>query len=166
LFPGMNEMHSRPTQQLNPGKRITLRVLILAKKKEKSFVDYALERGPYANADSMRKNPSLLINIQCGPSYKRSRARWARVDLLHPVCLVQPNKPDRPNRPNEQERLADFFSILPKRVSQRGKTKLFSDAARRQLHRKRRLSLHCSSGLWIMRKRFCAPRHLSGDKRY
>ena len=35
-----------------------------------------------------------------------------------PVCLVylvspiQPNKPDRPNRPNEQDRLADFFSIL------------------------------------------------------
>ena len=32
-----------------------------------------------------------------------------------PVCLVslvQPNKPDRPNRPHEQDRLADFFSIL------------------------------------------------------
>ena len=32
-----------------------------------------------------------------------------------PVCLVsliQPNTPDRPNRPNEQDRLADFFSIL------------------------------------------------------
>ena len=27
-------------------------------------------------------------------------------------CLMQPNKPDRPNRPNEQDRLADFFSIL------------------------------------------------------
>ena len=25
---------------------------------------------------------------------------------------MQPNKPDRPNRPNEQDRLADFFSIL------------------------------------------------------
>jgi hypothetical protein len=49
------------------------------------------------------------------------------VDLVHlvdPVSLVQPNKqdkpnkltkrgrPDRPNRPNEQDRLADFFSIL------------------------------------------------------
>jgi hypothetical protein len=28
------------------------------------------------------------------------------------VSLMQPNKPDRPNRPNEQDRLADFFSIL------------------------------------------------------
>jgi len=25
---------------------------------------------------------------------------------------MQPNKPERPNRPNEQDRLADFFSIL------------------------------------------------------
>jgi hypothetical protein len=28
------------------------------------------------------------------------------------VSLMQPNTPDRPNRPNEQDRLADFFSIL------------------------------------------------------
>src|SRR3989442_15430004 len=46
------------------------------------------------------------------------------VHLVCPVSLVQPNKqdkpkkpikrdrPDRPNRPNEQDRLADFFSIL------------------------------------------------------
>ena len=46
------------------------------------------------------------------------------VSLVYPVSLVQPNKqdkpnkpikrdrPDRPNRPNEQDRLADFFSIL------------------------------------------------------
>jgi len=43
------------------------------------------------------------------------------VHLVYPVSLVQPNKqdkpikrdrPDRPNRPNEQDRLADFFSIL------------------------------------------------------
>jgi len=34
------------------------------------------------------------------------------VCLVHLVSLVQPNKPDRPNRPNEQDRLADFFSIL------------------------------------------------------
>jgi hypothetical protein len=32
--------------------------------------------------------------------------------LVHLVSLMQPNKPDRPNRPNEQDRLADFFSIL------------------------------------------------------
>jgi hypothetical protein len=32
--------------------------------------------------------------------------------LVHLVSLLQPNKPDRPNRPNEQDRLADFFSIL------------------------------------------------------
>ena len=32
--------------------------------------------------------------------------------LVHLVRLIQPNKPDRPNRPNEQDRLADFFSIL------------------------------------------------------
>ena len=34
------------------------------------------------------------------------------VCLVHLVCLMQPNKPDRLNRPNEQDRLADFFSIL------------------------------------------------------
>ena len=38
---------------------------------------------------------------------------WASpVCLVHLVSLMQPNKPDRPNRPNEQDRLADFFSIL------------------------------------------------------
>jgi hypothetical protein len=35
------------------------------------------------------------------------------VCLVHLVSLLQPNKLDRPNRPNEQDRLADFFSILP-----------------------------------------------------
>jgi hypothetical protein len=34
------------------------------------------------------------------------------VCLIHLVSLMQPNKPDRPNRPHEQDRLADFFSIL------------------------------------------------------
>ena len=46
------------------------------------------------------------------------------VDLVYLVGLVQsnnrdrpvrpdgPDRPDRPNRPNEQDRLADFFSIL------------------------------------------------------
>ncbi len=34
------------------------------------------------------------------------------VYLVHLVSPMQPNKPDRPNRPNEQDRLADFFSIL------------------------------------------------------
>ncbi len=34
------------------------------------------------------------------------------VCLVHLVILIQPNKPDRRNRPNEQDRLADFFSIL------------------------------------------------------
>jgi hypothetical protein len=46
------------------------------------------------------------------------------VHLVYPVSLVQPNKQDKPNkpikrdrpdrlhRPNEQDRLADFFSIL------------------------------------------------------
>ena len=35
------------------------------------------------------------------------------VCLVHLVSLTQPIKPDRLNRPNEQDRLADFFSILP-----------------------------------------------------
>jgi hypothetical protein len=46
-------------------------------------------------------------------------ARWNRpglsgylVCLVHLMSLMQPNKPDRPNRPTEQDRLADFFSIL------------------------------------------------------
>ena len=34
------------------------------------------------------------------------------VCLVHLVSLIQPNKLDRPNRPNEQDRLADFSSIL------------------------------------------------------
>ena len=34
------------------------------------------------------------------------------VYLVHLVSLMQPNKPERLNRPNEQDRLADFFSIL------------------------------------------------------
>jgi hypothetical protein len=37
------------------------------------------------------------------------------VHMVYLVDLVQPNNPDRPNRlnrPNEQDRLADFFSIL------------------------------------------------------
>jgi hypothetical protein len=50
------------------------------------------------------------------------------VYLVYPVSLVQPNKqdkqnkpikrdrPDRPNRLNEQDRLADFFSILLERM--------------------------------------------------
>jgi len=29
---------------------------------------------------------------------------------------MQPNKPDKPNKPNEQDRLADFFSILLERL--------------------------------------------------
>ena len=32
--------------------------------------------------------------------------------LVYLVGLVQPNRRDRPDRPNEQDRLADFFSIL------------------------------------------------------
>jgi hypothetical protein len=42
------------------------------------------------------------------------------VDLVYPVGLVQPNnrdRPDRPNRLNEQDRLADFFSILQRPIS-------------------------------------------------
>ena len=34
------------------------------------------------------------------------------VDLVYLVSFVQPNKQDKPDRPNEQDRLADFFSIL------------------------------------------------------
>jgi hypothetical protein len=34
--------------------------------------------------------------------------------VIREVCLVQPNKQDKPNKPNEQERRADFFSILLK----------------------------------------------------
>jgi hypothetical protein len=34
------------------------------------------------------------------------------VCLVHLVSLIQLNKPDRLNRPNEQDKLADFFSIL------------------------------------------------------
>jgi hypothetical protein len=48
----------------------------------------------------------------------RDRARW--VDMVHLVSLVslvQPNKPDRPNRPNEQDRRADFFSILLEQIA-------------------------------------------------
>jgi hypothetical protein len=109
-----------------------------------------------SNEDNMRKNPSRLIHMQCGPSHERSRARRARVDLVHLVylvCLVQPNKPDRPNSPNEQERLPDFFSLLLKRAVWRGKEKLFSAAGLARTASENRLSLHCGSGLQIMRER-------------
>ena len=36
----------------------------------------------------------------------------SQVCRVHLVSPMQPNKSDRPNRPNEQDRLADFFSIL------------------------------------------------------
>jgi len=36
---------------------------------------------------------------------------------------MQPNKPDRPNRPNEQDKLADFFSILFEKHEGREKLK-------------------------------------------
>jgi len=42
--------------------------------------------------------------------------------LVYLVSLIQPNKHDRPNRPNEQERLADFFSILPHQIRFRNNT--------------------------------------------
>ena len=57
------------------------------------------------------------------------------VGLVYPVSLVQPNKQDkpnkpikrdRPNRPHEQDRLADFFSILltsMAKASRRGSSK-------------------------------------------
>jgi hypothetical protein len=42
------------------------------------------------------------------------------VCLVHPVSLMEPNTPDRPNRPHEQDRLADFFSILLERYGDGG----------------------------------------------
>jgi hypothetical protein len=36
---------------------------------------------------------------------------------------MQPNKPDRPNRPNEQDRLANFLSILIEKHEGREKLK-------------------------------------------
>jgi len=39
-------------------------------------------------------------------------SKTSPVCLVYLVSLIQPNKPDRPNRRNEQDRLADFFSIL------------------------------------------------------
>jgi hypothetical protein len=44
--------------------------------------------------------------------------------LVHMVSLMQPNKPDRPNRPNEQDRLADFFSILLEQQSGIGRFRI------------------------------------------
>ena len=60
---------------------------------------------------------SMPARLPATSSVERNRPRLS--DYL--VCLVglvqannrdRPNKPDRPNRPNEQDRLADFFSIL------------------------------------------------------
>src|SRR5512141_2172505 len=57
--------------------------LYLGEMEKKSFVEPSLERGLYEKADSMRKNPSALINIQRGPSYMpASRTRQARGDLV------------------------------------------------------------------------------------
>jgi hypothetical protein len=38
--------------------------------------------------------------------------------LLAGFSLIQPNEPDRPNKPNEQDKLADFFSILLKMIGE------------------------------------------------
>jgi hypothetical protein len=45
------------------------------------------------------------------------------VYLVRPASLMQPNKPDRPNRPNEQDRLANFLSILIEKHEGREKLK-------------------------------------------
>jgi hypothetical protein len=53
------------------------------------------------------------------------------VHLVYPVSLVQPNKRDKPNRPNEQDRLADFFSILLARNIHECRREAFETEARR-----------------------------------
>ena len=53
------------------------------------------------------------------------------VCLVYPVSLMQPNKPDRPNRPNEQDRLADFFSILLALIIREYRREAFETEARR-----------------------------------
>ena len=62
-------------------------------------------------ADRMRF--CRLRKNYCGCNHSMVRRSGATpVCLVHLVSLMQPNKPDRPNRPNEQDRLADFSSIL------------------------------------------------------
>ena len=72
-----------------------------------------------ASCDPLIARPPRLLHEQAAEkSFRHSRTSMActsgtsQVCLVHLVGLIQPNKPDRPNRPNEQDRLADFFSIL------------------------------------------------------
>jgi hypothetical protein len=58
-------------------------------------------------------NPVYLVDLVC---------------LVHLVSLMQPNKPDRPNKPNEQDRLADFFSILLKERQSKAETSIMTIA--------------------------------------
>jgi hypothetical protein len=58
------------------------------------------------------KTMSARENFDGSHVWDKSGLPGYLVCLVHLVSLIQPNKPDRPNRPNEQDRLADFFSIL------------------------------------------------------
>jgi hypothetical protein len=82
------------------------------------------QRPPDITGQSLLASRRCESLAGCGksmPARRKSNGPHARdkpglsgylVCLVHLVSLIQPNKPDRPNRPNEQDRLADFFSIL------------------------------------------------------
>src|SRR5882762_10880238 len=61
---------------------------------------------------SLRKNYCGTVEIQWSPHPGRAGLSGYLVCMVHLVSLIQPHKPDRPNRPDEQDRPADFFSIL------------------------------------------------------
>ena len=63
-------------------------------------------------ARSLRKNYCGTVEIQWSPHPGRAGLSGYLVCMVHLVSLMQPHKPDRSNRPNEQDRPADFFSIL------------------------------------------------------
>ena len=63
-------------------------------------------------ARSLRKNYCGTVEIQWSPHPGRAGLSGYLVCMVHLVSLFQPHKPDRPNRTNEQDKLADFFSIL------------------------------------------------------
>ena len=58
------------------------------------------------------KTMPVFRQSNCPHVWDKSGLSGYLVCLVHLVSLMPPHKPDRPNRPHEQDRLADFFSIL------------------------------------------------------
>jgi hypothetical protein len=93
LFPGVNEMHVGPSQELNHGRRIIRRVRIQVKRKKRDLWS-TLSKAVHVN----RKRFGTESNLITGSAGWARRERVDLVHLVYLVCLVQPNKRDRPDK--------------------------------------------------------------------